>query len=163
MKRLLLLIAVLAPAASAKVVVAFRLASPPLPVQAGQRFSLCAANVGTTNMEVELQFVSVRTGAVVAHRVVTLPPPGTSAAMPDPCLATTSEAILSAGTAPQGEPPLVVGIAVIRRGLFSRASAATAAVQVTVPAAGGPQVVASIPLSYATMTNGRSTPIETVH
>ncbi len=33
------------------VMVVFRLASPPLPVETGQQFSLCAANVGATNIE----------------------------------------------------------------------------------------------------------------
>ena len=164
MKRLLILIAVAAPmlpAAWAKFVVAFRLASPPLPVEAGQQFSLCAANVGRRSVDLQLEFFNVRTGAVVSSRMVTLPPPG-SGAMPDPCLSTTAEAITSARNPPTGEPPLVVGLVVIRRGVFSGASAATASVQVTAGAGAGRHLVASIPLHLATMVNGRNTPIETV-
>jgi hypothetical protein len=167
MKRLLqwmALAAALTPAAWPKVVVAFRLASPPLPVEAGQQFSLCAANVGTRDVDVNLEFVNVRTGAVVTSRLVTLPPPGTSGSMPDPCLATTADAILAAGAPPAGEPALVVGVVVVRRGLFAPPSAATAAVQVTAPdAGGGRRLLASIPLHSATMINGRNTPIEVVH
>ena len=167
MKRLLTLITILTagvPAAWPKVVVAFRLASPPLPVEAGQHFSLCAANVGTRAIDVQLEFISVRTGAVISSRLVTIPPPGTSATMPDPCLTTTAEVIMAAGPPLPGEPPLVVGLVVVRRGLFSAPSAATAAVQVTVADAGGARhLVASIPLHFATMVNGRNTPIETMH
>jgi len=167
MKRPLILIAIFATASSAawpKVVVAFRLASPPLPVQAGQQFSLCAANVGIRSIDAQLEFVSVRTGAVISSRQLTIPPPGTSATMPDPCLTATAEQILAAGVPPPGEPALVVGVVVVRRGLFSGPSAATASVQVTAPDANGTRrLVASIPLALATMIHGRNTPIETVH
>jgi hypothetical protein len=137
--------------------VVFRLASPPLPVVAGQGFSLCAANVGTVNADLTLQFISVRTGAVIATRNLILPPPGMTSAMPDPCLTTTAQDIPAAGT----DPPLVVALVIIRHGLFSRAAAATASVQVTAPTpAGERRTVASIPLTLATLTNGRNTPIE---
>jgi hypothetical protein len=156
-----------------RVAVVFRLASPPLPVQAGQEFTLCAANVGTANADIVLNFVSVRTGAIVAGKQVTLPPPGAGgavpgpvpSAMPDPCLITTAEAIAKAGagTAMSGGQPLVVAIMIVRHGLFHGAAAATASVQVTVAGANGErQMLASVPLYLATMTNGRNTPIETV-
>ncbi len=78
MTRLIRSIALLAMAASCswgKVAVVFRLASPPLPVEAGQHFGLCAANVGTVKADLTLQFINVRTGAIVATREVTLPAP----------------------------------------------------------------------------------------
>jgi hypothetical protein len=145
-----------------RVAVVFWLASPPLPVQAGQEFTLCAANVGTANTDIVLDFVSVRTGAIVAGKQVTLPPPG-AAAMPDPCLITTAEAISKAGATPPGGQPLVVAVMIARHGLFHGGAAATAAVQVTVAGANGErQTLASVPLSLATMTNRRNTPIEIV-
>jgi hypothetical protein len=158
-----------------RVAVVFRLASPPLPVQAGQEFTLCAANVGTTNADIVLNFVSVRTGAIVAGKQVTLPPPGAGgaipgtvpgnvpSAMPDPCLITTAEAIAKAGAAASGGEPLVVALMIVRHGLFHGAAAATASVQVTTVGANGErQTLASVPLYLATMINGRNTPIETV-
>jgi hypothetical protein len=139
----------------------FRLASPPLPVEVGQHFALCAANVGTMNADLTLQFINVRTGAIVATREVTLPPPGSAGAMPDPCLNIASDAVSVPAGAPAGEP-LIVALVVIKRGLFSRASAATASVQVTAAGATGGRMVASIPLHLATLINGRNTPIERV-
>jgi hypothetical protein len=145
-----------------RVAVVFRLASPPLPVQAGQEFALCAANVGTANADILLNFVSVRTGAIVAGKQVTLPPPG-AGAMPDPCLITTAEAISKAGSPPSGGQPLVVAVMIVRHGLFHGAAAATASVQVTIAGPNGErQTLASVPLYLATMTNGRNTPIEIV-
>ena len=165
MKSLLCAIALLAAAglpASGRVAVVFRLASPPLPVEAGQRFALCAANVGTIKADLTLEFVNVRTGAVVAKRDVVLPPVGSGGIMPDPCLATAAEE-MNAGSQPGAEPPLVVALMVVRHGLFSRASAATASVQVTAEGpSGGRHLVATIPLHLATLINGRNTPIETV-
>lgn len=165
MKRLVYAIVLLAIAGTsswAKVAVVFRLASPPLPVEAGQRFSLCAANVGTVNTDLTLQFINVRTGAIVASRDVTLPPPGSGTGTPDPCLQTTADALAPPVGTP-ADPPLLVALVVIKRGLFSRASAATASVQVTVEdATGGQRLLASIPLHLATLTNGRNTPIERV-
>ena len=122
MKRMTGLIALLALAGAssgAKVAVVFRLASPPLPVEAGQHFSLCAANVGTVNADVTLQFISVRTGAIIASRDVSLPPPGSSGRTPDPCLDTTADAV-SAPTMTPANPPLLVALVAIKRGLFSR-------------------------------------------
>jgi hypothetical protein len=157
-----------------RVAVVFRLASPPLPVQAGQEFTLCAANVGRANADIVLNFVSVLTGAIVASKQVTLPPPGAGvpgsipagavpSPMPDPCLITTAEAIANAGAATSGRQPLVVALMIVRHGLFHGAVAATASVQVTVAGANGErQTLASVPLHLATMTNGRNTPIETV-
>jgi len=179
MKRLIwpiwILVAAAAPAWP-RVAVVFRLASPPLRVQAGQEFTLCAANVGTANADIVLNFVSVRTGAIVAGKQVTLPPPGAAGAvpgavpgvtvpspMPDPCLITTAEAIVKAGAAPSGGEPLVVALMIVRHGVFRGAAAATASVQVTIAGANGErQVLASVPLYLATMTNGRNTPIEIV-
>ena len=136
----------------ARYLVVFRLASPPLPVEAGQRFSLCAVNVGTMNADLTLEFLNVRTGAVVASRNVMLPPPG-AGVMPDPCLDATAEQVSGAG----GAPPLMAALVIIRHGLFSRAAAVTASVQVT---DGNQRLAASIPLHLATMINGRNTPIE---
>jgi hypothetical protein len=170
MKRLiwpmLFLMAAAAPAWP-RVAVVFRLASPPLPVQAGQEFTLCAANVGMANADIVLNFVNVRTGAIVAGKQVTLPPPGArgaiQGAMPDPCLITTAEAIAKAGAAPSSGQPLVVAIMIVRHGLFHGATAATASVQVTIAGANGERRnLASVPLYLATMTNGRNTPIEIV-
>jgi hypothetical protein len=166
MKRMVCSIALLAIAgtpSSAKVAVVFRLASPPLPVEAGQHFSLCAANVGAVNVDLTLQFISVRTGAIVASREVTLPPPGSAGRILDPCLDITADA-LSVPTVIPADPPMLVALVVIKRGLFSRASAATASVQVTAAnATGGHRILASIPLHLATLINGRNTPIERVH
>jgi hypothetical protein len=165
-KRLAVWIAVLAIAASpawSKVVVAWRLASPPLPVEVGQQFTLCAANVGTTRIELQLQLISVKTGAVAASRVVTLPPPG-AGGMPDPCLTTTADVVMAAGNPPAGEQALVVAVVVIKRGVFDRPAAATSSVQVTVAdPAGGRRILASIPLQMANMINSRNTPIEIIH
>jgi hypothetical protein len=125
MKRVVYSMALLAVAGTsswAKVAVVFRLASPPMPVEAGQGFSLCAANVGTVSADLTLQFISVRTGAIVASRDVTLPPPGSAAGTPDPCLRTTADA-LAAPAATPADPPLLVALVVIKRGLFSKASA----------------------------------------
>jgi hypothetical protein len=168
----LILVAAAAPAWP-RVAVVFRLASPPLPVQAGQEFTLCAANVGTADADIILNFVNVRTGAIVAGKQVMLPPPGAipaavpgvvpGAAVPDPCLITTAEAIAKAGAAASGGQPLVVALMIVRHGLFRRAAAATASVQVTIAGANGERkMLASVPLYLATMTNGRNTPIETV-
>jgi hypothetical protein len=150
-----------------RVAVVFRLASSPIPVQAAQEFALCAANVGLANADITLSFVSVRTGVIVASKQVTLPPPGAGVAvpgaMPDPCLSTTADAITKAGAPAGSGPPLVVALMVVRHGVFHSASAATASVQVTVAGANGErQIVASVPLYVATMTNGRNTPIEIV-
>jgi hypothetical protein len=155
------LLAIAATSSWARVAVVFRLASPPMPVEAGQHFSLCAANVGTVNTDLTLQFINVRTGAIVATRDATLPPPGPAGGIPDPCLHTTADAMAAPVNA--ADPPLLVALVVIKRGLFSRASAATASVQVTVAdAAGGQHILASIPLHLATMINGKNTPIEVV-
>jgi hypothetical protein len=165
MRRLFFALSILAVAALPafpRVMVGFRLASPPLPVEAGQQFALCAANVGSTNADLTLQFVSVRTGAVVASKDVVLPPPG-GGPMPDPCLITPAETISAAGTPPANAPAMVVGLVVMKRGLFARATAATAAIQVTTLAPTGERkLLASVPLHMATATNGRNTPIETV-
>ena len=165
MKRLAYSMAVLAMTCTfswARVAVVFRLASPPLPVGPGQSFSLCAANVGRVNTDLTLQFINVRTGAIVASRQVILPPPGSAGAVPDPCLRTTADA-LAAPSATPADPPLVVALVIIKRGLLSQASAATASVQVTAPDPNGqPHLAASIPLVLATLTNGRNTPIERV-
>lgn len=48
------LLAVASTCSWGKVAVVFRLASPPLPVVAGQHFGLCAANVGTVNTDLTL-------------------------------------------------------------------------------------------------------------
>jgi hypothetical protein len=147
--------------AIARVAVVFRLASPPLPVETGQQFALCAANVGATKADLTLQFLSVRTGEVVATRDLVLPPAGSGAGMPDPCLTTTSQEVVARGV-PGAGPPLLVALVVIRHGLFSRASAATASVQVAASGPAGEHIIASVPLHLATLINGRNTPVETV-
>jgi len=136
----------------ARYLVVFRLASPPIPVEAGQQFSLCAVNVGTVDADLTMQFLNVRTGAVIGSRNVMLPPPG-AGGMPDPCLDATAEQVSGVG----GGPPLMAALVIIRHGLFSRAAAVTASVQVTTS---DRRIVASIPLHLATMINGRNTPIE---
>lgn len=165
-ERLACWIALLAMAGSpawAKVVVAWRLASPPPPVEAGQQFTLCAANVGTARVDIELQFISVKTGIVAARREFTLPPPG-AGGMPDPCLTTTAEVLKTAGNPPPGVQALVVAVVVVKRGVFSRPAAATSSVQVTIEdPAGVRRILASIPLQMATMINNRNTPIEIIH
>jgi hypothetical protein len=93
----------------AKVAVVFRLASPPLAVEAGQRFSLCAANVGAVNVDLTLQFVNVRTGAIVASREVTLPQPGSTGRTLNPCLEITADAV-SAPTVIPADPPMLVAL-----------------------------------------------------
>ena len=153
-----LLLTAAAPASS-RVMVVYRLASPPIPVEAGQQFSLCAANVGRAAAELHLQLINVRTGSIVSEKEITLPPPGSGAAIPDPCIATTSAALASASA----QPALLVGLVVSKRGLFSRATAATASIQITQRAASGEvKLLGSVPLVLATMINGRETPIETV-
>jgi hypothetical protein len=148
--------------ASPRVMVVFRLASPPVPVEAGQQFALCAANVGSTSVDLTLQFVSVRTAAVAASKDVILPPPG-GGPIPDPCLTVTAETIAAAGTPPANEHAMVVGLVAMKRGLFARAVAATAAIQVTtLSPTGERKLLASVPLQMATATNGRNTPIERV-
>jgi hypothetical protein len=166
MRRLFLTLSILVlapPPGSPRVMVVFRLASPPLPVEAGQQFALCAANVGSTRVDLTLQFVSVRTGAVAASKDIVLAPPGASNPMPDPCLVATAETIAGAGTPPPNEHAMVVGLVVMKRGLFARAVAATAAIQVSALAPTGERkLLASVPLQMATATNDRNTPIETV-
>ena len=166
MRRLFFTLSILVLAAlpvSPRVMVVFRLASPPLSVEAGQQFGLCAANVGSTSVDLTLQFVSVRTAAVAASKDVVLPPPGIGSPVPDPCLVATAETIAAAGTPPPNEPAMVVGLVVMKRGLFARAVAATAAIQVTTLAPTGERkLLASVPLYMATATNGRNTPIEKV-
>ncbi len=153
-----LLLAAALPAPS-RVMVVYRLASPPIPVEAGQQFALCAANVGRVPADLQLQLINVRTGAIVAEREITLPPPGSATAMPDPCITTTAAVIASANA----QPALLVGLVVSRRGLFARATAATASIQITQATASGEvKLLGSVPLLLATMTNGRNTPIETV-
>ena len=166
MRRPCVVLSILAAAAlpaSPRVMAVFRLASPPLPVEAGQQFALCAANVGSTNADLTLQFVSVRTGAIAASKDVVLPPPGGSGPMPDPCLVTPAETIAAAGSPTPNEPAMIVGLVAMKRGLFARAVAATAAIQVTtLTRSGERKLPASVPLHMATATNGRNMPIETV-
>ena len=155
------ILALASASSSARIAVVFRLASPPIPVEASQQFSLCAANVGTASADLTLQFINVRTGGIIASRDVVLPPPGASGGIPDPCLQTTSDAI-GLSTAGNANPVLIVGLVVIKKGLFSRAAATTASLQVAVTGGGGARIIASIPLQLATLTKGRNTPIERV-
>ena len=148
-----------------RVMVVFRLASPPLLVEAGQQFALCAANVGATNTDLThaVRQRSDRQGGCQQRRDAAAAA-GAGGVMPDPCLVTSAEAISAAGSPPPGEPAMVVGLVIMKRGVFARAVAATAAIQVTALAPSGERhMVASVPLHVATMTNGRNTPIERVH
>lgn len=153
-----LLIGTAAPAAS-RVMSPYRWASPPMPVEAGQEFSMCAANVGVSAADLEMQFINARTGAILAEKEIKLPPPGATGTFPDPCLKITAAAIPTTNT----EPPLLVGLVFSRRVVFARAAAATASIQVTQTAASGVQkLLMVVPLTLATRTNGGNTPIETI-
>lgn len=146
----------------AKTLSVSRLASPPVPVAAGQEFSLCAANVGNVKADILLQLVSVRTGSVIASREITLLPPGAAGPVPDPCITATADAVMQAGKdAPAGAPPLVVAIAVVRQGFFGRHTVAVSAgLGITAAGASGAHRVATIPLQLA--TNLRDWTVESV-
>jgi hypothetical protein len=145
----------------------FRLASLPATVEPGQKLVLCAANIGTGEVDVALEFINVRTGGLVSERTVTLKPLGAGAAA-QPCLTTTAEAAsavapqgagvkppLAASFAPSAPPapsdgqPLVVGVALVRKSLLSfREAQVTASIQVLAPDANGEmRTVETIPLS----------------
>jgi len=149
----------------------FRLASLPAAVEPGQELVLCAANIGTGEVEVSLSFINVATGGVVAERTVTMKPLGAGAGA-QPCLTATADA---ASSAPQANAPaqapmaasfapaapaagpsdsqaLVVGVARVRKSLLSfREAQVTASIQVIAPDASGVmRTVETIPLSRTT-------------
>lgn len=143
--------------------VAFRLASLPATVEQGQKLFLCATNIGTGAVEVSLEFINVQTGGVVAEKTVRLEPLGAGAAG-QPCLTTAAEAVSGApgvhpatassfapaGVAQPSEgPAMVVGVAMVRKALFSfREAQVTASIQVLAPDANGAmRTVQTIPLS----------------
>jgi hypothetical protein len=153
-------LATTASAAAGMKPVAFRLASLPASTEPGQKLVLCAANVGTGAVDVTLEFINVRTGAVVAEKTVSLEPLGTGSAA-QPCVTMAAEA---AGT-PRAEAPmassfapasdgegLVVGVAMVRKPLLSfREAQVTASIQVmAADADGAMRTVQTIPLSRAT-------------
>ena len=151
--------------AGAKPVV-FRLASLPVTIEPGQKLVLCAANVGTGELDVSLEFVNVQTGVLVAQQTVHLAPLGAGAA-PNPCLTTTADAIaggaatakppmgasFAPGSAPANPPPgsqtMVVGVALVRKPLLSfREAQVTASIQVlALDGNGVMRTVETIPLS----------------
>jgi hypothetical protein len=163
-------------AAAALNPVVFRLASLPASVEKGQRLILCAANIGTGALDVSLEFISVRTGRVIAEKTVRLAPLGSGAAA-SPCVTTAAEAVgeavpnavgpqvdaatqssfTSATPATSPAPavpaadgqPLVVGVAMVRRPFLSfREAQVTASIQVLAPDANGVmRTVETIPLS----------------
>jgi hypothetical protein len=147
--------------------VAFRLASLPASAERGQKLVLCAANIGTGAVDVSLEFINVKTGAVVADKTVTLEPLGTGATG-SPCVTATAEAV--AGAVPHAGGPqaegaffasgaaavpqadgqaLVVGVAMVRKALLSfREAQVTASIQVLAPdETGAMRTVGTIPLS----------------
>jgi len=146
--------------------VAFRLASLPASAEPGQELVLCATNVGTGAVDVSLEIVNVRTGGLVAEKTVSLAPLG-SAHASQPCLTTTvqtaastqpkvpmssSFAAAESGPTPENGQALVVGVAMVRKPLFSfREAQVTASIQVLTRGEGGAvRTVATIPLSRTT-------------
>jgi hypothetical protein len=121
--------------------VAYRLASLPAAVEPGQKLVLCAANIGTGEVDVSLEFINVRTGGVVAEQSVTLAPLGGGAAA-QPCLTATE-------AAPADGQALMVGVALVRKALLSfREAQVTASIQVAAPDEKGVmRTVETIPLS----------------
>ena len=163
MKRVVYSMALLAIAGSsswAKVAVVFRLASPPMPVEAGQRFSLCAANVGTVNADLTLQFINVRTGAIVASRDVTLPAAGIGRRDPDPCLQTTAEALAAQVVAP-ADPPLLVALVVIKRSLQPGIRSYSVGAGDGTRCRGRPAPIGLDSAASGDLINGRNTPNRT--
>jgi hypothetical protein len=143
-------LAVLA-AVPALAAIPFQLASPPLPAAPGQEFTLCAANIGR-KAQVIMQFVNVRTNAVVAEKSLMLSAPGALNQPSDPCLSTTAEAIAAAGAQPgaQARGQLeVVGVVLVKRGFLPKA--VTASVQIR--AVGSAQAGTTIPLTPAGLSN----------
>jgi hypothetical protein len=146
--------------------VAFRLASLPASAEPGQKLVLCAANIGTGGVDVTLEFINVKTGAMVAEKTVRLEPLGAGAAA-QPCVTMATEALgvphgdipmaasfTSSGTASPAADgqALVVGVAMVRKPLLSfREAQVTASIQVMTPDADGVmRTVQTIPLSRAT-------------
>jgi hypothetical protein len=107
-----------------------RLASSPTSLEPGQQVSVCAANVAGGSIELNLQLVNVRTGAVVANKSLKLAGLGSSPGAQDPCLTATHENIATQG--PAG-PTLVVAIATVTHAGFFRQPAITASLQVLAP------------------------------
>lgn len=155
--------------ASVKPVV-FRLASLPASVEPGQKLMLCAANIGTGAIDVSLEFINVKTGAVVSAKTVRLEPLG-AASPAQPCVTAAADAIPGAGgphvdgamassfapegataAAADGQEALVVGVAMVRKSLLSfREAQVTASIQVMAPDANGAmRTVQIIPLSRTT-------------
>lgn len=145
--------------------VAFRLASLPASAAPGQKLVLCAANIGTGAVDVTLEFVNVKTGAVVSQKTVSLEPLGAGATA-QPCVNTAVEVAggphvdtpmassFAAGgpVAPAADgPALLVGVAMVRKPLLSfREAQVTASIQVMAPDADGAmRTVQTIPLSRA--------------
>jgi hypothetical protein len=135
-------------------------------VEPGQKLVLCAANVGTGAVDVTLEFINLAGGGVAAEKTVTLQPLGDSAAgatcvtmaagpatgaSATPPIASTFTST-AAGAGPADTPPMVVGVAMVRKSLLSfREAQVTASIQVLAPGANGTaRLVATIPLSRTT-------------
>ncbi|MGC9945832.1 MAG: hypothetical protein ABSF64_05630 [Bryobacteraceae bacterium] len=144
--------------------VAFRLASLPASTEPGQKLVLCAANIGTGAVDVTLEFINVKTGAVAAEKTVSLEPLGTGAAA-QPCVTMVTAAaggphvdmpiassFAPATAAVADAEALVAGVALVRKSLLSfREAQVTASIQVMAPDADGAmRTVQTIPLSRAT-------------
>lgn len=86
MRRLCLSVVLAAPAFCAT-----SLSTTPLPVAPGQELTLCAANVGRFKAEMKLEFLNVRTGAIIATKDVTLEGVGRKPLSSDPCLTTKAD------------------------------------------------------------------------
>jgi hypothetical protein len=146
--------------------VAFRLASLPASAEPGQKLVLCAANIGTGSVDVTLEFINVKTGALVTEKTVKLESLG-SGATAQPCLATEtpnaaaphvdaamSASFASGGPASQADDgeALLVGVAMVRKPLLSfREAQVTASIQVRAPDAyGAMRTVQIIPLGRTT-------------
>jgi hypothetical protein len=131
--------------------VPFQLASPPLPAAPGQEFTLCAANIGR-KAQMTLQFVNVRTNAIVAEKSLMLFAPGALNPPSDPCLSITAEAIAAAGAQPGAQVNgqlVVVGVVFVKRGFLPKA--VTASVQIR--AVGSAQAGTMIPLTPVGLSN----------
>ena len=116
----------------------FRLASLPTSVEPGQQLVLCAANVGTGALDVQLEFVNIETGGIIAEKTLKMQPLGAITA-PSPCVSATQ--IDGKAT--------VVGVALVHRFPFAfRQAQVTASIQVLAPDGnGGMRAVETIPLN----------------
>lgn len=136
----------------------YRLVSAPMPAIAGQELTLCAANVGNHKTVVTMKFVNVRTGAIVAQKVVSFAAPGVQSAQNqsiDPCLSIAAESIPAArpaGGSPGNANVLLVGIVTMSRKSFFDPQV-TASIQIH--ASGSTAVEQIVPLTPPGSNGGR--------